>query len=102
MNAVEKRNLSKEAQMQMDALKKISRWRTIAIALSTLGVAAIYAAAAGTTHNLFLGILGIIIILISAGSAVILNLGLKNGRRNVEKILNVLNNGNDIGECHEL
>ncbi|MCI7099581.1 MAG: hypothetical protein MR966_11925 [Lachnospiraceae bacterium] len=91
MNAAEKSNLSREAQMQMNALKKISRWRNIAIALSTLGAALIYAGFAGTDRNLFLGIPGIIVILLSAVSAIILNLGIKNGRRNVEKMINILN-----------
>lgn len=91
MNAVEKSNLSREAQMQMNALKKISRWRTIAIALSTLGAALIYAGFAGADCNLFLGIPGIIVILLGAVSAIILNLGIKNGRRNVEKMINLLN-----------
>lgn len=92
MNAVEKRRLSKEAKMQICALKKISTWKMIAIAFSTIGVALAYAGMAGTDRNIFLGISGIILMIISAGCAVVLNLGLKNGRRNVEKILDVLNN----------
>ena len=90
MNVVEKRRLSKEAGQQINALKKISRWRTIAIAVSTIGVALAYAGIAGTDQNLFFGIFGIILAIVSIGCAVFINLGLKNGRRNVEKILNVL------------
>ncbi len=90
LNDMEKRTLSKEAQMQMNALRKIRTWRTVAIALSTIGVAVVYAAMGGESRNLLWGILGIGMILISISCAALLNLGLKNGNRNVEKILNVL------------
>lgn len=90
MNTNERIRLSKEVEMQLTALKKITTWKTISLAVSALGVAVIYASMAGTNHNIFLSILGVIIILASLGSAIILNLGLKNGRRNVEKMLNVL------------
>lgn len=76
--------------MQMNALRKIRTWRTVAIALSTIGVAVVYAAMGGESRNLLWGILGIGMILISISCAALLNLGLKNGNRNVEKILNVL------------
>lgn len=65
MNTAERNRLSKEAEMQLAALKRISHWKTIALAISTIGVA----------------------------GAVVFNLGLKNGRRNVEKILNILDKG---------
>jgi len=42
------------------------------------------------SHRLFLGIPGILIILLGAAGAAVLNLGLRNGRRNVEKMLNLL------------
>lgn len=90
MNANEKEILSKEAGMQIVALKKIRVWRTVAIALSTLGVAVVYANMACESGNLACSILGISLIVISIVCAAVLNLGLKNGRRNVEKILNIL------------
>jgi hypothetical protein len=76
--------------MQLKALKKIEVWKNIAVALSTLGVALTYAGMAGNSRNLFLGIPGVIIILAGLISALILNLGLKNGRRNVKKMLRIL------------
>jgi len=93
MDTIEKKKLLNEAQMQMSALKRISIWRTIAIAISTLGVAMTYAAMTATSKNILFSILGIIIILTSLVIAIILNLGLKNGRKNVEKILNILDKG---------
>ncbi len=93
MNAVEKKRLSKEAEMQVKALKKINQWKNIAVAISAIGVAITYAGMAGAERNTFLGILGIIVIVVGIVSAIVINLGLKNGRRNVEKILNVLDKG---------
>ncbi|MCI9645237.1 MAG: hypothetical protein HFH40_00215 [Lachnospiraceae bacterium] len=90
MDAKEKKRLSKEAQMQLSALKTINKWKTLALALSAIGVALTYAGMAGTARNLPLGILGIAAILIGAVCAIILNLGLRNGRRNVEKMLDAI------------
>jgi len=90
MNAIEKKRLSKEAEMQLSALKRINQWKTLALALSAIGVALTYAGMAGAARNLPLGILGIATILIGAASAIVLNLGLKNGRRNVEKMLDAI------------
>ena len=90
MNTTEKIRLSNETHMQLKALKKIEVWKNIAVALSMLGVALTYAGMAGNSRNLFLGIPGVIIILAGLISALILNLGLKNGRRNVKKMLRIL------------
>ena len=93
MNVIDKRKLSKEADMQIKALKKINRSKIIALAVSTLGVAAAYAGFGGIIQSLFLGVLGVIITVAAAAAALIFNLGLKNGRRNVEKMLNILEKG---------
>lgn len=93
MNTAERNRLSKEAEMQLAALKRISYWKTIALAISTIGVAGAYAGFAGLTRHTFLGVLGILFIIAGLAGAVVFNLGLKNGRRNVEKILNILDKG---------
>lgn len=93
MNALEKDSLLTEAKMQIKALKKINEWKKLAIIVSTIGVAIAYAGIAGTPSQLFLGILGIFLILAGAGAAVVTNLGLKNGKRNVEKIIQVIDEG---------
>lgn len=90
MDVAQKRSLSKEAEMQLAALKTISRWKTLSLAISAVGVAITYASFAGTESKLFLGIFGILVIIIGIICALILNLGLKNGRRNVEKILDAI------------
>ena len=93
MNAVENNRLAGEARLQIRALKKISVWRTLAIAISTIGVALLYAGYAGNSVRHFIGIPGILMVLLGTFGAIIFNLGLKNGRRNVEKILNILDKG---------
>lgn len=90
MNIQEKNRLTREAALQTKALGLIGRWKKIALAVSAVGVAFTYAGFAGQTENLFFGILGILLILAGAGSAAVFNLGIRNGKRNVEKILNLL------------
>ena len=79
MKAAEKNRLSREAALQMKAL-----------ALSAIGVAFLYAGFGGQEKNIFFSILGISLLFAGVGSAAVLNLGLRNGKRNVEKILNQL------------
>lgn len=90
VNVVEKKRLSQEAGLQMKALAQISQWKMTALFVSALGAAFTYAGFAGVQRNLFLGIPGILLILAGFGSAAVFNLGIKNGRRNVEKMLNIL------------
>lgn len=93
MNVNEKRRLSAEAKMQVHALKIINRWKNIALISSATGVAITYYGMTDGIRNLFLGIFGIIIIAAGFLAAAVLNLGLKNGRRNVDKILHILDGG---------
>ena len=97
MNIQERNRLSTEAALQTKALGRIERWKKIALALSAIGVAFTYAGFAGETENLYFGIFGIFLIFAGAGSAAIFNLGIRNGKRNVEKILNLLERNTS---CH--
>ncbi len=90
VNAAEKNRLSQEAALQIKALGRIDRWKKTALVLSSLGVAFAYAGFGGQIPNRFFGILGIALITAGAAGAAVFNLGLKNGRRNVDKILSLL------------
>lgn len=90
MNAVEKEKLITEAKMQMTALKKINGWKKLAIVVSAIGVAIAYGGLAGTPSHLFLGILGILLTVTGFAAAAVFALGVKNGRRNVEKMIRVI------------
>lgn len=96
MDAERRAFLSKEADMQKRALHRISVWKNIAVAVSTLGIAMLYAGATGADQKLFLCIPGVMIMAAGLICGLILNLGLKNGRRNVEKILAVLEGGKEL------
>lgn len=93
MNTVEKESLLTEVKMQTAALKKINVWKRLAILVSTIGVALAYGGLSGTPSRLFLGISGIFLIIAGFASAAVFNLGMKNGRRNVEKIICAIDEG---------
>ena len=85
---VNKRNaLLKEAEMQSAALKRLAVWRTSALCLFGSGSAVTYAGFFGSSGNLFLKTGGIILMILGFTGAAVINLGIKNGTRNVEKIL---------------
>lgn len=90
MNVSEKDNLIIEAKMQMTALRKINAWKTLAIIVSAIGMAIAYAGMSGTPSHLSLGILGVFLTLTGFALAAVMNLGLKNGKRNVEKMIDVI------------
>ena len=90
MNVEERNRLSQEARLQTKALNRISRWKMIALSVSTVGVACFYTGCTGQHWKLFFSICGLLLLFAGAGSAAVLNLGLENGRRNVEKIISLL------------
>lgn len=90
MNRSRREFLTIEANCQMKALKMISRWRTLAFGISAIGVALSYAGFGAADQMMWLGITGIVFILSGFVGAAILNLGIKNGRQNVNRILNAI------------
>lgn len=93
MNACEKEHLLTETNMQIKALKKINEWKRIAMIVIAIGVAVAYAGIAGSPSRLFLSIPGILLTFAGVAFAAVANLGLKNGRKNVEKMINVMEEG---------
>lgn len=73
--------------MQSRALRRIARWRSGAMFVAALGVLMAYVGFGGEPRNVVCGIGGIAVILAGTLLAVIFNVGIHNGRRNVEKIL---------------
>ncbi len=76
-----------EAEAQNKALKRIKRWLVYAIGLSTIGAAFTYFAFSGETINKIIAVVGILIVFFSIGAAFLINLGIKKGIQNVERIL---------------
>lgn len=79
--------LVEEARLQEAALKRLGRWLTICLAFSSVGVLIIYFAIASDKKNIWLIILGVIILLLGAAGGITIGLGIRNGRNNVRKIL---------------
>ena len=98
MDSKEKNRLSQEAKLQTRALEQIYRWKTFALFVSAIGVALAYAGFTGAQRNLFFAIPGVLLILSGFGSAAVFNLGLRNGKRNVEKIWKIL----EVERKHEI
>ncbi len=96
MNTVKKEYLMTEVKMQTAALKKINVWKKLAILVSTIGAALAYGGLAGTPSHLFYSISGILLTIAGFAAAVVLNLGIKNGRRNVEKMIQAIDEGRKV------
>ncbi len=90
MKAVEKNRLSREAALQMNALGQIERWKKNSPCLVCRWCGVSLRRYGGTEGKHFFSILGVSLLFAGVGSAAVLNLGLRNGKRNVEKILNQL------------
>ena len=88
MDDIKRKQLIKEASMQAEALKWIGRWRTAALFVSALGVLFAWYGLSNGVPSMIAGILGILMTVIGFALAVVFNLGIRNGSRNVEKILN--------------
>lgn len=78
----------KEAKMQMEAIRRLERYNMAALALAGLGAALCYftIAAAAEKNPLFIA-LSVILAAVGAVFSMILNVGIRNGKNNVEKIL---------------
>ena len=79
--------LMQEAKRQSEALKMISRWRTIGFVAAAVGAVLLYNGLTGASRNISLIVLGTVIVAIGMTAAILCDMGIRNGRRNVEKIL---------------
>lgn len=87
MEQSKKKELLREAELQLNALRTIRRWLAIAIGLSTMGGAVAYWGFAGAVQHAVAGSLGILLAVVSLLCALVINYGMRNGQRNVKKIL---------------
>lgn len=90
MSTGERNTLSREAKMQSEMLSRLTVWFRIAMAASTVGVVLAYWGLSGHSWRMAAGAAGILITILCAAAAAVINLGIRNGRKNVEKILTVL------------
>ena len=87
MSKEKKQALITEAKMQSDALKRIGRWRTMALFIAALGIVFAWLGFSRQPKSLIIGILGICMTVISFLLAMVFNIGIRNGNENVRKIL---------------
>lgn len=87
MNRLNRAQLIAEAKAQNKALKTIKKWLAYAIGSSTIGAALICFAFTGATAHVLIGVLGVILTFVSLIAAFLINLGIRRGTRNVEKLI---------------
>ena len=79
--------LMQEAKRQSQALKMIGRWRTIGFVAAAVGAVLLYNGLTGAGRSIPLIALGTVIVAVGMAAAILCDMGIRNGRRNVEKIL---------------
>ncbi|WP_196594050.1 hypothetical protein [Pectinatus sottacetonis] len=87
MNLLEKNNLDFEAGMQLKMIGNLVKWFRFLIALSAVGVVLIWWGISKNEIHIIAELSGMLFIFISIASACVVAKGIRNGRKNVAKIL---------------
>ena len=90
MTKAEKEAWLKEAQMQMQAITRLEKYNMACLAMAGLGAALCYFSINSAHRNPLYIVLSLLLAIAGALCSMILNLGIRNGKRNVEKILNAV------------
>lgn len=85
-----KKQLIREAEQQKNALKQLSRWVTYAMLFSSCMMVLTWWGFTGTGIRFILGGVGTFLMIAGIICAAIIGLGIRNGRRNVERILQAI------------
>jgi hypothetical protein len=83
-----KQSFINEVQYQNKMLNNLKRWLRNVIIFSSLSLILIIS---GPSVHPFIKIIGIIMMIISVVSAIVIGLGLRNGKDNIEKLLDSVN-----------
>jgi len=86
MPKIQRGYLLREAQMQAKALQRIGVWRRAAMSVAVVGILLAYTGFVPEI-NILRGVLGIVITVLGGGVAFLIHIGYKNGKKNVEHIL---------------
>ncbi|MDO5516884.1 MAG: hypothetical protein Q4F66_04970 [Clostridium sp.] len=87
MSNTNKRVLLDEAEKQTKEVENLKKWLRNSIGFSTITMVIAYFGITGFGFRFICGVLGVVLTIFFICSAFIINLGIRNGRRNVEKIL---------------
>ena len=90
MTKAEKEAWLKEAKMQMQAIATLEKYNMASLATAGVGAALRYFAVTAANRNPLFIVCSLILAIFGAVSSMVLNLGIRNGKRNVEKILNAV------------
>ena len=90
MTKAEKEAWLKEAKMQMQAIATLEKYNMASLATAGVGAALCYFAVTAANRNPLFIVCSLILAVFGAVSSMVLNLGIRNGKRNVEKILNAV------------
>ena len=84
MSNMNKKVLLDEAEKQTKEIQNLKKWLRSSIGLSTITMIIAYFGITGLGLRFICGILGILFTIIFVGSAFLVNLGIKNGKKNIE------------------
>jgi hypothetical protein len=90
MTKAEKEAWLKEAKMQMQAIATLEKYNMASLVTAGVGAALCYFAVTAANRNPLFIVCSLILAIFGAVSSMVLNLGIRNGKRNVEKILNAV------------
>lgn len=91
MKAEEKKQMMYEAEMQNKMLVNLSKWFRNIMILSSIGVVIAYYGLSGSGTKFAFGIFGVLFTVICVIACFLINLGIRNGRKNVTHILELIN-----------
>lgn len=90
MNKKDKKRLIYEAEKQTQEVKNLKRWLTKSIGLSSITMIMAYFEVKSSGILFAIGIIGILFTIIFVIAAIFINMGIKNGQKNIEKILSIV------------
>ncbi|AAK79429.1 hypothetical protein BJV85_002534 [Clostridium acetobutylicum] len=91
MEDEEKKQMFYEAKQQSRLLKNLSKWSRNVMGLSSIGVVIAYYGLSHSGIKFAFGVFGILFTVICASACFLINLAIRNGRRNVNHILEMIN-----------
>jgi hypothetical protein len=90
MNKKDKKRLIYEAEKQTQEVKNLKRWIRKSIGLSSITMIIAYFGIKSSGLLTTFGIIGIVLTIIFVIAAIFINMGIKNGQKNIKKILSIV------------
>ncbi|WP_234122264.1 hypothetical protein [Clostridium hydrogenum] len=90
MKDEEKKQIMHEAEMQSKLLKNLSKWSRNVMVLSSIGIVLAYYGLSRSGVKFTFGIFGAVFAAVCAIVFFLINLGIRNGKRNVNDMLKLI------------